>query len=414
MAQERPSSSNYVLIKRRFATAGINLIIVLASILFTVLVFEFFLQVAGPLVPAINVPSTRELERAIADPLLGIRGNPSFPDHDDRGFRNPRALEQADIIVLGDSQAYGATYLAEVPRPEIWSAVIANNLKMTEYNMSFNGWGPVQAALLLEDALKLDPSIVIFALYLGNDFNNPFCMKDRLDLLDPPINIQSFSSITASEEESTPECPGYSSVYLSSSRSISWSVSGIRRWLGWNSRVYVLFRHLYRGIFPLPDDVSRAERTFFTDTSVFKGPMWRTVFTAPYRFSRLDDRDPSIHTGVEVSKSVLLAMAKKAREAGVTFVVVLIPTKESVFAPRVTDLNEYPYFESLVATEARLRAEIHSVLQENSVPTVDPLQTLQDAEHQPYYVSVDGHPNSYGHRLIGLAISQFLQDLPME
>lgn len=408
MAQERPSSSNYVRIKRRFATAGVNLIIVLASTLFTILVFEFFLQVVGPLVPALNLPPTRELERAIADPLLGIRGNPSFPDHDDRGFRNPRALEQADIIVLGDSHAYGATYLAEVPRTEIWSAVIANNLKMTEYNMSFNAWGPVQAALLLEDALKLGPSIVIFALYFGNDFNNPFCMKDRLDLLDPPIDIQPFSSITASEEESTPECPVYSS------RSISWSVSGIRRWLGWNSRVYVLFRHWYRGIFPLPDDVSRAEKNFFTDTSVFKGPMWRTVFTAPYRFSRLDDRDPIIHTGVEVSKSVLLAMAKKAREAGVTFVVVLIPTKESVFAPRVTDLNEYPYFESLVTTEARLRAEIHSVLQENSVPTVDLLQTLQDAEHQPYYVSVDGHPNSYGHRLIGLAISQFLLDLPME
>lgn len=408
MAQERPSSSNYVRIKRRFATAGINLIIVLASTLFTILVFEFFLQVVGPLVPAINLPPTRELERAIADPLLGIRGNPSFPDHDDRGFRNPRALEQADIIVLGDSHAYGATYLAEVPRHEIWSAVIANNLKMTEYNMSFNAWGPVQAALLLGDALKLGPSIVIFALYFGNDFNNPFCMKDRLDLLDPPIDIQPFSSITASEEESTPECPVYSS------RSISWSVSGIRRWLGWNSRVYVLFRHWYRGIFPLPDDVSRAEKNFFTDTSVFKGPMWRTVFTAPYRFSRLDDRDPIIHTGVEVSKSVLLAMAKKAREAGVTFVVVLIPTKESVFAPRVTDLNEYPYFESLVTTEARLRTEIYSVLQENSVPTVDLLQTLQDAEHQPYYESVDGHPNSYGHRLIGLAISQFLLDLPME
>ena len=408
--RERPSSSN---VENIFATAGINLIIVLASILFTILVFEFFLQVVGPLVPAINVPSNRELERAIADPLLAIRGNPYFPDHDDRGFRNPRALEQADIIILGDSHAYGAHSLAEIPRHEIWSAVIANNLKMTEYNMSFNAWGPVQAALLLEDALQLDPSIVIFALYLGNDFQNTFCMKDRLDLLNPPINIQSFSSITVSEEESTLGCPVYSSLYLSSSRSISWSVSGIRRWLGWNSRVYVLLHHWYPGIFPLPDDVSRAEKNS-TGTSVFKGPMWRTVFRERYRFSRFDDRESSMYTWVEVSKSVLLAMAKKAREAGVTFVVALIPTKESVFAPRIKDFDEYPYVESDVTTEARLRTEIHSVLQENSVPTVDLLQPLQDAEHQPYPVSDDGHPNSYGHRLIGLAIAQFLQDLPME
>ena len=42
----------------------------------------------------------------IADPMLRWRSDPTLPGIDARGFRNPAALERAEIAVLGDSFTY--------------------------------------------------------------------------------------------------------------------------------------------------------------------------------------------------------------------------------------------------------------------------------------------------------------------
>ena len=107
----------------------------------------------------------------------------------------------------------------------------------------------------------------------------------------------------------------------------------------------------------------------------------------------------------------MLAMATEAREAGVTYVVVVIPTKESVFAPRVGNPREHPGLDRLVAAEARLRADITDFLLAGDIPSIDVLKPLIDAEHQPYPVGRDGHPNHWGHRVIGRTVAAALRSL---
>ena len=40
---------------------------------------------------------------------FALRGNPDCPDHDARGYRNRRALSEAEIVTLGDSWTYSSS-----------------------------------------------------------------------------------------------------------------------------------------------------------------------------------------------------------------------------------------------------------------------------------------------------------------
>src|SRR6185503_7301284 len=77
----------------------------------TLLMCEAVLQVAK----LVNRPARRLLmpswevgDLTITDVRLGRRGNPDHLEHDARGYRNKEALSRSDVVVLGDSHAYGA------------------------------------------------------------------------------------------------------------------------------------------------------------------------------------------------------------------------------------------------------------------------------------------------------------------
>jgi hypothetical protein len=79
-------------------------------------------------------------EAIVPDKRLVFVGNPLNPENDERGYRNRRGITHADIVVLGDSQAYGPAN-----PDDAWPTVTARRLGRDVYNMALPGYGPVRA-----------------------------------------------------------------------------------------------------------------------------------------------------------------------------------------------------------------------------------------------------------------------------
>ena len=339
----------------RLRTAGVNLALVLTSVGFALAAGEVGLRIAEP------------ENRRIPDARLGFRGNPAHPEHDSRGFRNPHALERADIVLLGDSHTYGTT----VSPNDTWARVLAAETGATVYNMAIPAWGPGQAAAFLPDALALKPKTILYGLFFGNDFIDALQVDGRSEQLSP--------TLLPCREDRVP--------------------TGVRTFFR-RSRIYGRARRLYRTVVPIPEAGDPEA-----------GGASALVIAAPFYLCHLDDSDPRLRAGIEITKSTLLTMARDARAADATFAVVLLPTKESVFAPRVADLEAHDGLAELVAAESRLRDELTAVLRADDVPVLDVLPALRNAPRQPYPVIRDQHPNAAGLRVIGLETARFVHGM---
>ena len=373
----------------RLRAAGVNLAVLLTAVVSVLAAGEIGLRVAG-----VRVWPADGRSRWVADARLLYRGDPAFPEHDARGFRNPEALERADVVLLGDSNTYGD----RVPPDDTWARVLAEEADRVVYNMGFPGWGPRQAALVLPAALALKPKAVLYGFFFGNDFLNALEMTAPDDA----------ASSGASAAGAPPPLP--CREYLT-------PASGVRAFAGRHSRTYGLLRNFYRTVVPYADLVHdaeairrRADRDPHDEITFFEGARWRAAFTAPYRLCALDDADPRIRAGVDVTRSALLAMARDAADAGAAFAVVFFPTKELVFAPRVADVGAHEGLAGLVAAESRLRRELAAVLHANGVPVLDLLPPLRGASEQPYPVG-GRHPNVPGSRVIGRQAARFVREL---
>jgi hypothetical protein len=150
----------------------------LALVTLSVLACEAALQVAALTSRAVHgllMPPWERTEAILPDPERLMRGNPYHPEHDAAGYRNVRRPRQADIVVLGDSHAYGAG----VRREEAWPALLG------AYNMALPSYGPAHSLLQLDEALALRPQRLIVSLYFGNDLADSFILTTRRpELLD--------------------------------------------------------------------------------------------------------------------------------------------------------------------------------------------------------------------------------------
>ena len=360
---------------RGWRSAGVNVAVVLAAVVLGLAAGEIGLRVAGRLAPPDADAASEPI--LVADPLLKFRGNPASPNHDSRGFRNPVALERADVVLLGDSMTHGV----EVSPDETWGHVLATETGAAVYNMAISGWGPGQAAFVLPDALALKPKTVLYGFYFGND------LVDVLAVPPPPE--------ASGESRNHPEAE----VALPCGETGA-SAAGGAGFVSRHSLVYGLVRDVFR--------TSAGPRAIRT---TFQGARYRTVFSAPYYLCFLDRSDPRIRRGFQIVKSVLLGMARDVEAAGAAFAVALLPTKESVFAPRVTDLDAHKGLAALVAAESRLRDELTDMLRANGVPVIDLLPPLRGAPEQPFPRGADNHPNVTGHRAIGLAVARAVRGM---
>jgi lysophospholipase L1-like esterase len=101
---------------------------------------------------------------------------------------------------------------------------------------------------------------------------------------------------------------------------------------------------------------------------------------------------------------------EQAATSHIRFVVVLIPTKETVF--REQWQNPYANFRTLTETEERFWKTTREFLKQNDIEFLEALPALREqlgTGMQPYPVSQDGHPNEAGHRAIAKAVAAYLE-----
>lgn len=109
------------------------------------------------------------------------RGYPDVPvklSTDTRGYRNPSALEQADVVTIGDSFTEGSKVSDEHP----WPVMLAGYSGKKVYNLGMSGYDPLHYRESLKDiGLSLKPQFVLCMLYEGNDFRSASADRKRLD-----------------------------------------------------------------------------------------------------------------------------------------------------------------------------------------------------------------------------------------
>lgn len=403
------------------------------------LVCELALQGASRVIPAVDRVLMAPHERAsqvgimLLDPVIGYRGNPYFPGHDRLGFNNASVPQPVDLVAIGDSLTYGVLGSPDLEHrvpsssSQSWPAFVADLSGLTTYNMGLGGWGPVEYLHVLEDALALNPRTIVVGFYLGNDladcFRAIYFRKQYTDLADPALD-----DAVAQAEAKRSYFDPVTGVFPTGSRTSPTGEGGsrarsgyVRTLLSKRCKLFGFARSIKNfGVTHLDfgddeDDWTRASRWVKTRGDrygAFDGGRFRTLLAPGFRHSAIDPAKARNRAGLYIAFEAIGRCAQRCRQAGVDFVVAVLPTKELVFEPLVDDLDRFPRYAELVVCENALRAKIAQTLADRGIAHVDTLDALRacfDRGEQPYAVSGDGHPNAIGYRAIASAVTEHLR-----
>ncbi len=278
----------------------------------------------------------------ISHPPFQYRVAANAPGYDARGWRNVQALDRAEIVVLGDSQTWGINALIH----ETWTAQLGTLSGQAVYNMALPGYGMAEYALLLDDALTLQPESILLGVYTGNDLTD-----------------------------------AYLAVYERGA-----------------------FPDLRNPTFVHDLDTANWERDSLTFTA---SGLPTTIMTPAYRLNVLDLNRPYVAEGLRLTTVLLQATADACAAAGVRCVVVLIPTKETVYnLPLAGD------YTTLLANEAQVNAQLAETCARVGLQFVDTTPALQAAlaaGERLYPVVNDGHPLPAGYRVIAEVVAAALR-----
>jgi len=355
----------------------------------------------------------------LADDRLGHRLNPEHRANDARGYANPRALETAEIVTLGDSQ----THPTNIPADQAWPRRLAELSGETLYSLAVPGYGPVHFLIQFPEALAMHPRTIAVAFYAGNDCYDAFDMvHDRgqfpdLAATDPTLRaaVDSAEAVeTIAAKVARAYAMGGEGTPAEHEATAAPAGNPIARY----SKIYALLR---RTRFEIPrffeDHDPWHHAVAFAQANpeycqVFDGGEFRTLFTPTYRMLALDLDDPRIEEGLEISLRAYQRMHEMAAAEGSRFIVVLIPNKEMVFAELWQDPSDE--FRVLIDNETRFWETTKRFFDENGIEYADALPALRGRLArgiQPYRVSQDGHPIGEGHLAIAEAVYARMQQL---
>lgn len=406
--------------KRRSLLIKLLALAVLAAVTFVSL--EAVLQLAARVSPAVYaVLFPAGAVPAVPDDELGMRGNWRFPEHDRRGFRNPKALEHAAIVAIGDSHTYGTS----VSRDAAWPHALQRLTSCSVYSMSLGGYGPLDYYVLAREALQLSPRFVVVGIYFGNDlFDNweAYLRAPERYSIDESLRQEAMAL-----EERAPFAESFAELF-NMGEAAAPSPVDVRR--PWAPRALVsrysatwgfaraVKNSVKQSLAPArPDLLSRGFESAVAAltprhleyASVFDDGAWRTILTARYREASESDRDLRVRVGYSLTEWAVDAIRAEAERAGASAIFVLLPTKEIAFFHRVAKPADHAYLESLVAAETGHRNRLIEHMQASGMQYVDPLEALRASPEQPYFENADGHPNPTGHTIIATEVASAVE-----
>jgi hypothetical protein len=334
----------------------------------------------------------------VADETLGIRLVAGTRGTDEWGFRNVKVPPTVDIVAIGDSHTYGNN----ATMAESWPYVAGRLTGRSAYNLGLGGYGPNQYYYLLRTyALRLKPRWVLCGVYMGDDFENAFGMT---------YGTKYWSFLR------TREWNGVNAAIWEATDDTVWQQSA-RVWLSRNSLVYQMAVHgpllgALKGYVQVTG--LAADERASTTSLILREPRIREAFRPVGIRDRLDQNSVAVREGMRITFELLKAMDQVCREHGCRFAVVMIPTKETVFADyllREPGIHLRDVISDLVRNEAEARRRLVEFLDDSGVPVVDTLPALRRRVGDRLYTpgTRDMHPNGNGYRVIGEAVAEFLE-----
>jgi len=332
----------------------------------------------------------------IPDDVLHFRIKPHSGGHDAWGFRNRAVPEHADIVAIGDSQTYGCAARSD----ESWPAQLGELTGRKVYNLSLGGYGPAQYFHLVRNwAVKLRPSLIVLGLYLGNDIAGATHYVYRDERLKQYRRPGFTGDVKSKYEREVPEWYG--------------AFAALRRQLSQRSVVYGVVKYSGIGDFVRLAEFRRSGANRggklvaieIEEHGVF------TAFTPRTRLNALNLEDADVREGLRLTCELVHGMSELCRENGISFLVCLTPTKETVYGAYLRGERELPDHDisvALLANEREANETLTAFLGENRIPFLDLLARLREHADttQLYPRNHDGHPNENGYRVIAEAVHE--------
>jgi hypothetical protein len=342
--------------------------------------------------------------KKLPDEMLRYRVAPNTAGHDSWGYRNKYVPDNADIVAIGDSQTYGESALAKYSWPSILQKLTGKEI----YNMGLGGYGPAEYFYLMENkAMLLKPKLIIAGFYLGNDLADTYAAVYGIqywkDLRNPDLTVKEDASRNAHEEPLEKKIPPKTQFRP--------GVYAVANWLAGHSVLYRVITATYMG------DIIRQNKMIEMGEEI---AMLRddehgihTGFTPERRLQALDLDKPAVREGLKLALVFFNNMNELAAKNGLGFLVVIIPTKESVYGEFIEGNSDLQYSEkidSLLENERRVSMTAQSDFKEHNISYLDLLGPLRSAAkyEQLYPNNYSGHFNNGGNRVIAESIKQYL------
>jgi hypothetical protein len=335
--------------------------------------------------------------KTIEDKVLGITIAPNSSGFDEWGFRNRLVPTNADIVAIGDSHTFGNTATMN----DSWPSVVARVTGREIYNLGLGGYGPNQYYhLLTTKAFKLHPKLVICGLYMGDDFENAFSITYGLDSWSP-LRRGGWDSVDADIWGPTePQVWG----------------AGVRNWLSENSMVY---RIVFHGpiLAVVKENIRFREASLQNDPNItaliIEDKNIREAFRPIGIANRLDQTSAKIREGMRITFHLIKEMNNVCKQEGCRLLVVIIPTKETVFSDYLENnprLHLHETLDRLIANERSARNTLVEFLTGAGIAYMDTLPKLKQSVGDQLYAQTtrDMHPGKNGYRIIGEAVSEYL------
>ena len=375
----------------KLKSAVINFSVFVVSIGIALLIAEFIARFV------FNPSDLLKLE-VVGDDILGAVPSPSaLAGFDKWGFRNRGVPETVDIVAVGDSHTYGNT----ARMVDAWPYVLGELSGRKVYNMGLGGYGPNQYFYLSKTkALGMKPKMILWGLYMGDDFENAFSITYGLDYWSslrklPPQKVE-------------PNIWEFTSQ--------SWHKKA-RVWLSRHCVIYQLAFHTgwggkVQGEYQIKNAATLypglATSLIIPEKNIFEAFRPKGVLFG------LDQDNPNVHEGMRISFELMRQMNEICQQNHIQFMVVVIPTKEMVFSEYLEHNSRVPLddvIDKLIVSERSARSQMFDFLSQNNIAYVDTLPALQKSVGQRLYARTAGdmHPGKNDYRVIGEAVADRLK-----
>lgn len=290
------------------------------------------------------------------------------------GFRTDPVDYFVDAVVVGDSFGFCFT-----ERADCWVDLLAEQTALGIVNLSQPVTGSTSHYRILNDfGAPLEPGLVIWQFF-GNDFNDDYGLAVYRDEIEPVA-----SAVTA---ESSGEASS--------------------NWLLQNSALASVLDTIITGRI---QGVPEGEALFTEPHQVQFGTGETLQFGAPYELQALDMTREENQIGYELSEAAFQQAADLVQNWGGELVVVVIPTREEVYA----HLTEPVMGEAALNTLTGARqALLNGVCQEiESIRCFDPFDVLvEHAQNDEALYHVDDmHLNAQGNAVLAGALADWLDE----